>query len=34
MELGFVRSNQSFLAYPDTLRQRFYIRFVRTARLL
>lgn len=34
IEIGFIRSNQVFAFYPDTLRQRYYIRFVRTARLL
>jgi len=33
-EAGFIRSNQSFLAYPYTLRKRFYVRAVRTARIL
>ncbi|MDP2997272.1 MAG: hypothetical protein Q8N47_07280 [Bryobacterales bacterium] len=33
-EAGYIRSNQMFLAYPQTLRGRFYIRIVRTARLL
>jgi len=34
MEVGYIRSNQIFLDYPATLRQRFYVRVVRTARLL
>ena len=34
MEVGYIRSNQIFLSYPTTLRDRFYIRVVRTARLL
>ena len=34
LEAGFIRSNQVFLDYPTTLRQRFYVRIVRTARLL
>jgi len=33
-EAGYIRSNQMFLAYPQTLRGRFYVRIVRTARLL
>ena len=34
LEAGFIRSNQIFLDYPTTLREQFYIRVVRTARLL
>lgn len=34
VELGFIRSNQIFLSYPYTLRDRFYIRFLRSAKLL
>jgi hypothetical protein len=33
-ETGFIRSNQVFSSYPYTLRQRFYLRVVRTARIL
>ena len=33
-ETGYIRSNQMFLAYPQTLRGRFYVRIVRTARFL
>ena len=33
-EAGYIRYNQMFLAYPRTLRGRFYVRIVRTARLL
>jgi hypothetical protein len=32
-EAGFIRSNQVFSSYPYTLRERLYIRFVRTARI-
>jgi hypothetical protein len=34
VEVGFVRSNQIFLSYPDTMRQRFYIRVVRNVKVL
>lgn len=34
MEAGFIRSNQIFASYPDTLRKRLYIRFLRNARIL
>jgi hypothetical protein len=34
IEAGFIHSNQVFTNYPDTIRQRFYIRFLRNARLL
>ena len=34
LEAGFIRSNQIFLSYPDTMRQRLYVRIVRSARLL
>jgi len=34
LEAGLIRSNQIFLSYPDTQRERFYVRVVRTARLL
>lgn len=34
LEAGLIRSNQIFLSYPTTLRERFYLRVVRTARLL
>jgi hypothetical protein len=34
LEVGFIRSNQIFLDYPTTLRERFYVRISRTARLL
>jgi len=34
VEVGFIRSNQIFLDYPTTLRERFYVRIVRTARIL
>jgi hypothetical protein len=34
VEAGFIRSNQTFAYYPFTLRERLYIRFSRTARLL
>ena len=33
-EAGFIRSNQIFLVYPDTLRRRFYLRMVRSAKIL
>jgi hypothetical protein len=33
IEAGFIRSNQVFSSYPYTLRERLYIRFVRTARI-
>jgi hypothetical protein len=33
-EAGFIRSNQVFSSYPYTLRQRLYVRVVRTARIL
>jgi hypothetical protein len=31
---GYVRSNQTFAFYPQTMRKRFYVRMSRTARLL
>ena len=34
LEAGFIRSNQIFLDYPTTLRERFYLRISRTARLI
>ncbi len=34
VEAGFIRSNQVFSSYPYTLRERFYVRFVRSARIL
>jgi hypothetical protein len=34
IEAGFIRSNQAFLFYPHTMRQRYYIRVVRNARIL
>jgi hypothetical protein len=34
LEAGFIRSNQIFLSYPYTLRQRFYLRVVRGVKLL
>ena len=34
LEAGFIRSNQIFLDYPTTLRERFYLRIVRSTRLL
>jgi hypothetical protein len=34
LEAGYIRSNQIFASYPDTLRQRFYLRIMRSARLL
>jgi hypothetical protein len=34
VEAGFIRSNQIFLFYPNTMRQRYYVRIVRNARLL
>jgi hypothetical protein len=34
IEAGFIHTNQVLASYPDTVRQRFYIRFVRTARIL
>lgn len=33
-EAGYIRSNQVFSFYPLTLRERFYVRVVRTARIL
>jgi hypothetical protein len=34
LQAGFIRSNQIFLSYPDTIRTRFYIRIVRAVKLL
>jgi hypothetical protein len=34
LEAGFIHSSQIFLAYPTTVRERFYLRIVRNARLL
>ena len=34
LEAGFIRSNQVFLSYPYTLRQRFYLRVVRGVKVL
>jgi hypothetical protein len=34
VEAGFIRSNQVFLFYPHTMRQRYYVRVVRNARIL
>ena len=34
LQAGFIRSNQVFLYYPDTIRTRFYIRIVRAVKLL
>jgi hypothetical protein len=34
LEAGFIRSNQIFLSYPQTMRQRYYVRVVRNARIL
>jgi hypothetical protein len=34
VEAGFIRSNQRFSFHADTLRQRFYVRVVRSARFL
>jgi hypothetical protein len=34
VEAGFIRSNQVFLFYPITMRQRYYVRVVRNARIL
>ena len=34
LEAGFIRSDQIFLDYPTTLRERFYLRIVRATRLL
>jgi hypothetical protein len=33
-EMGYIRSSQVFSSYPLTLRERFYVRVVRTARIL
>jgi hypothetical protein len=33
-EAGYIRSNQVFSSYPDTLRSRFYIRVVRSVKIL
>jgi len=34
MEAGFIHSNQLFANYPTTIRERFYLRVSRTARIL
>jgi hypothetical protein len=34
LEAGLIRSNQSFLSYPYTIRQRFYLRIVRGVKIL
>jgi hypothetical protein len=34
LEAGYIRSDQLFAAYPNTLRTRFYVRIVRSLRLL
>jgi hypothetical protein len=34
IEAGFIRTNQIFAAYPFALRQRFYIRFLRSVKFI
>ena len=34
LEAGYIRSDQIFSFYPNTLRKRFYVRVVRSAKLL
>jgi len=34
LEAGYIRASQVFASYPNTLRDRFFIRVVRSARIL